>query len=131
MPLPQAEAPLVLIAEDEFAIALSVQTMLRDLGLRTTKPVSRGADAVRLALIVKPDLLLMDVRLLDAIDGVEAARRITAHRAVPVIFLTAYSDPQMRARICAIPASSLLVKPTIPYRLKAAVEHSLGRSLDA
>jgi two-component system, response regulator PdtaR len=129
--LREAEAPLVLIAEDEFAIALAVQTMLRDLGLRTTEPVSRGADAVRLALSVKPDLLVMDVRLLDAIDGVEAARRITAHHAVPVIFLTAYSDPQMRARIGEIPGSSLLVKPTIPYRLKAAVEHSLGRSLDA
>jgi CheY-like chemotaxis protein len=129
--LSEAAAPLVLIAEDEFLIAFDVQATLQEFGLRTTEPVSRGADAIQLALRLRPDLLLMDVQLLDAIDGVEAARRITEQYEVPVIFLTAFSDPQMRARIGEIPGSTLLVKPTIPHRLKAAVERSLGRSLDA
>ena len=107
----EAAAPLVLIAEDEFLIAFDVQATLQEFGLRTTEPVSRGADAIQLALRLRPDLLLMDVQLLDAIDGVEAARRITEQYEVPVIFLTAFSDPQMRARIGEIPGSTLLVKP--------------------
>lgn len=129
MPQTPERKPLVLIAEDEFLIALEIRAMLEECGLSTTAPVARGCDAVALALREPPDLLVMDIRLRDDVDGVEAAALIVARHPVPVIFLTAFADADIRKRIARIARATLLVKPTVPATLRAAIDQALGRRL--
>jgi DNA-binding NtrC family response regulator len=82
---------------------------------------------------MRPDLVLMDVNLSgrptfpddDAMDGVEAARRIRAERPLPVVFVTAYSDADTIARVAETGALGYVVKPVVERDLYAAIEVAL------
>ena len=79
----------ILVVEDEKIIQLDLQYQLEQLGYVVAGVASTGEEAVEKAAQLEPDLVLMDVRLKGAMDGIEAARRIQAAREVPVIYLTA------------------------------------------
>src|SRR2546430_11827221 len=80
----------ILIADDETIIRLDLRGMLEAAGYEVQE-ARDGAEAVSLADSWEPDLVLLDVKM-PVLDGIEAARRITATRPVPVVLLTAYTQ---------------------------------------
>ena len=97
----------ILIVEDEKILAADLEKKLRGLGYRVDSIATSGEEAIRLAQERQPSLVLMDVRLSGAMDGVQAARQIQENRRIPIIYLTAYSDlflrdpSSMQAPVCA------------------------------
>jgi CheY-like chemotaxis protein len=80
----------ILVVEDESIIQLDIQHQLQRLGHSVVGCAASGEDAVVKAAELKPDLVLMDVRLAGPMDGIEAATQIRAAREVPILFLTAH-----------------------------------------
>src|SRR4029453_16559744 len=84
----------ILIVEDEAILAGDLQEMLEHLGYAVAGTAPRGEDAVRLAARLRPDLVLMDIRLADGMDGVTAAGYIQLQDGPPGVFLTAHADDE-------------------------------------
>jgi CheY-like chemotaxis protein len=114
--------PHVLIVEDEMFLAWHVEDIVRGLDMHVCGIAARGEDAVARAPELRPDLALMDVHLGGEMDGIEAAERIKAIDDIPVVFITAYSDPAIMARIAAIaPQAQILAKPVTAEALSRAI----------
>jgi signal transduction histidine kinase len=112
----------IFIVEDEALIMMELRDRLENLGYEVCGSESRGEIAVERIVALRPDLVLMDVNLAGAMDGVEAAQRVGERCAVPVVFLTAYSDPALIARATQAGASGYLVKPFDERELYATIE---------
>jgi CheY-like chemotaxis protein len=82
----------LLIVEDEAIVAADLQRQLSRLGYTVEGRAKSGEEAVRLARSFSPDLVLMDVRLMGSMDGLEAARRIYDETAIPIVYMTAYAN---------------------------------------
>ncbi|MCX2720285.1 LytR/AlgR family response regulator transcription factor [Lentiprolixibacter aurantiacus] len=82
----------ILIVEDDMIIAANLSLQLSQLNYEITGIESRGEEAVLHAQLNPPDMVLMDINLRGALDGVETARRIHEHQDIPVIYLTANND---------------------------------------
>ncbi len=82
----------ILIVEDEAIVAADLSIKLRQLGYNVAGTASRGKEAVEMAGDLRPDLILMDIRLDGYMDGIEAAELIRDRYDLPVIYLTAHSD---------------------------------------
>lgn len=117
----------ILIVEDEAAIAMELQLRVTEMGHTALGPAARGARALALAEREQPHLALMDINLTGPQDGVATAILLRERFGVPVIFVTAYSNPETVAR--AKPAQPLgwLVKPFGDRELQIAIELSLHR----
>lgn len=112
----------VLIVEDDAVVALDLHQALSGLGYRISGPSMSGEEAIEQARRDPPDLLLMDVDLPGAIDGIEAARAIRTQLDVPVIFLTGHSDSRTLSRAMAAEPFGYLLKPFQAKDLKCAME---------
>jgi CheY-like chemotaxis protein len=82
----------ILVVEDDRVVAMDIQHRLTRIGHTVVGVTPSGEDAVRLALESHPDLVLMDIRLEGALDGIDAAQQIRDRCQVPVVYLTAYAD---------------------------------------
>jgi CheY-like chemotaxis protein len=91
--------PKILIVEDENIIALDIRSMLEDLGYMVSGIVSSGEESIKKASKMKPDLVLMDIKLKGNIDGVSAGEEIYKQFRIPIVYLTAYSDKATINRI--------------------------------
>src|SRR5215831_7739776 len=91
-------AQTILVVEDERVVARDLQVMLQRLGYQVPAIADTGADAIAKAAAIQPDLLLMDIRLRGAMDGIDAAERIHAQLDIPVVYLTAFVDDATRRR---------------------------------
>jgi CheY-like chemotaxis protein len=101
----------ILIVEDEAILAMCLQDKLLDLGYEVPATTDTGEQAIRLVEQLQPDLVLMDIKLKDGIDGCEAARRIRLKWNTPIIFMTAYGDDQTLQRAAAATPQGYLSKP--------------------
>jgi CheY-like chemotaxis protein len=119
-------AARILIVEDERLIAIDLQRRLTRLGYRVVALAASGMEAIQKALALRPDLVLMDIRLQGEIDGVEAAQQIHASVAIPVVFMTAYVDEETLQRVRATSPYGCLYKPFTPHQIQATVEHVLS-----
>lgn len=117
----------VLIAEDEVFTALELQFHLEQLGYSVVDLVSSGKQAVERALELKPDLLMMDVRLEGEMDGIDAFAEIREKHDVPVIFLTAFGDEETISRAKDSGAFGYILKPFKERELRAMIEVALNR----
>jgi len=97
--------------EDEPLVGAELQELLIELGYSTPEVVDDGCQALEAFREFQPDLILMDIRIKGAFDGVETAARIRQTSDVPIIFVTAYSDPAIVARIAAVRPDGLILKP--------------------
>lgn len=115
----------ILVVEDEFLIAMSVEGDLRDGGYDVVGIARSADDGVAMAKAERPDMVLMDIRLVGTRDGVDAALEIHKATGIRCIFATAHVDPETVAR--AQPAAPLvwLHKPYGRDSLLSAVEESL------
>ncbi len=118
-------AESILIVEDEAVIAAMLESTLAQFGFRIAGLATSGAEAIERAQTTAPDLILMDIQLDGEMDGIEAARRITAVQNVPVVYLTAYSDDETLARAKAGSPFGFIPKPFKEDELKATVEIAL------
>jgi len=116
----------VLIAEDEALIRLDLKEMLAEEGYSVVGEAGDGEQAVELATALKPDLVIMDVKM-PKMDGIQAAATITSEQIAPVIMLTAFSQPDLTARAIEAGAMAYLVKPFTKNDLLPAIELAVAR----
>ena len=126
----------VLIAEDEALLAEELYLRLSRLGMVPVATVDTADGAVKAALELKPDLILMDIRLKGERDGVQATEIITSVISIPTVFLTAHSDPDtMRRAKGAQPYGYVLKlyneRDLIVTLEMALLRHQLDRGLKA
>jgi PAS domain S-box-containing protein len=115
----------ILIVEDEAVVAMELKTVLQMLGYTICGTVSRGNDAIRIAKETWPDLILMDIHLQGAMDGIEAAEKINAFYDIPILFLTAYSDDRTLERVINTRSYGYLVKPFNDRELYTNIEMAI------
>jgi PAS domain S-box-containing protein len=101
----------ILVVEDEVITAMDVQRRLIKLGYSVPELAHSGEEAIDKASKNNPDLILMDINLNGAIDGVEAASRILSFIDIPIIYLTAYTDEKILERVKITEPYAYLVKP--------------------
>jgi AmiR/NasT family two-component response regulator len=119
----------VVIAEDEALIRLDLKEMLEEPGPAAYVVVGEASDgdtAVKLAADLKPDLVIMDVKM-PVLDGISAAEQITARRLAPVVILTAFSQRDLVQRASNAGAMAYLVKPFTKADLIPAIEIAVSR----
>lgn len=120
-------APLrVVVAEDEALIRLDLVEMLREEGYVVVGEAGDGESAVRLAEQLRPDLVMLDVKM-PVLDGISAAERIAAARIAPVVMLTAFSQRELVERARDAGAMAYLVKPFTQGDLVPAIELAVSR----
>jgi CheY-like chemotaxis protein len=109
----------VLIVEDEFFISLHTTGLLQALGHVAVAVAVSADQAVAIAERERPDVVLMDIRLLGPRDGIDAAEEITRRLGIGSIFVTANTDPQTRRRAEAVRPLGFLEKPLTEQRLSS------------
>ena len=117
----------ILIVEDESITALDICQTVRQLGYEPVGPVAYGKDAIKHALSLYPDLILMDIHLKGPIDGIEAATAIRSQHPCPVVYLTAHADRPTIDRAMATEPAGYVLKPINDRELHAAIELALWR----
>jgi response regulator NasT len=122
----EAQSRRVLIAEDEALIRLDLREMLVEEGYDVVGEAGDGETAVRLAEELKPDLVIMDIKM-PIMDGLAAAEKIAGARLAPVVILTAFSQRELVERARAAGAMAYLVKPFQKSDLVPAVEIAVSR----
>ena len=115
----------VVVAEDESLIRMDIVETLRDKGFDVVGEAGDGNKAVELAFALKPDLMVMDIKM-PVLDGLSAAEKI-AELKIPVVLLTAFSQQELVTRAAEVGAMAFLVKPFSPQDLLPAIEIALSR----
>ncbi|MGH3744872.1 MAG: ANTAR domain-containing response regulator [Mycobacteriales bacterium] len=116
----------VLIAEDEALIRLDLKEMLEEEGYDVCGEAGDGESAARMAEELRPDLVILDVKM-PVLDGISAAERIATARIAPVIILTAFSQRDLVERARAAGAMAYLVKPFQKKDLLPSIEMAMSR----
>ncbi|GAB3205955.1 ANTAR domain-containing response regulator [Marinactinospora thermotolerans] len=116
----------VVIAEDEALIRLDLKEMLEEDGYAVVGEAGDGETAIRLATELKPDLVILDIKM-PVLDGISAAERIAAERIAPVVILTAFSQRELVERARDAGAMAYLVKPFSKADLVPAIEMAVSR----
>lgn len=118
----------ILIVEDEAIVALDLKLSLEELGYEVTGVASSGEQALRAFDERPPQLVLMDVRLQGAMDGIATAQEIRRRQPVPLIFLTSHSDDDTVQRAARTAPYGYLTKPYQIRELRAGIEVALTKS---
>ena len=121
-----AAARRVVVAEDEALIRLDLKEMLQEEGYDVVGEASDGEQAVALATELKPDLVILDVKM-PVLDGISAAERITHDAIAPVVMLTAFSQRELVERAVSAGAMAYLVKPFAKSDLLPTIEVAVSR----
>jgi CheY-like chemotaxis protein len=121
----EARSLRVLIVEDEFFISLHTKELLEELGHVVVAIAVSADQAIHLAERERPDVVLMDIRLIGARDGIEAADEIRNRLGIGSIFVTANTDPQTRQRALASQPLGFLEKPLTEQRLKLGLSKAV------
>jgi AmiR/NasT family two-component response regulator len=115
----------IVVAEDESLIRMDIVETLTDQGFDVVGEAGDGLRAIELARELKPDLMVMDIKMPD-MDGLSAAEQIAKLR-IPVVFLTAFNQQELVARASEVGAMAFLVKPFSPEDLFPAIEVAFSR----
>jgi len=108
----------ILIAEDEALLAAHLEELVAELGHVCLGSVRSGPEAVQAALEHRPDLVLMDIRLAEGTDGIEAASAIKDKLGTRALFITGFGDPRIRARALTLEPVGFLHKPVPSGQLR-------------
>ncbi len=116
----------VLIADDEAMIRMGLRAMLNDAGHEVVGTATNGGDAVRLAQSLKPDAIILDIKMPE-MDGLVAARQIMAQQPTAIVMLTAYSQRELVEQAKAAAVFAYLVKPVKEEMLAPTLELARAR----
>ena len=114
-----------MIVDDEIIVASDLKIMLEEMGYRVIGVSSTGRDAIKKSKELKPDLVLMDIKLEGDMDGIEAAGIITSELYLPVIFITAHSDSNTLESAKKTDPYGYMIKPFDERDLKTTIEIAL------
>ncbi|MBK7379181.1 MAG: PAS domain S-box protein [Ignavibacteriales bacterium] len=115
----------ILVVEDETIVANNIKKRLESCGYIVNRIVNNADDAFKFASELKPDIVLMDIKLKGKTDGIEAAEKIQGKINIPVIFLTSYADENTFQKAKAIMPFGYLIKPFESKELERTVELAL------
>jgi response regulator NasT len=118
-----------IVVEDEALIRMDIVETLREGGYDVVGEASNGEEAVALARELKPDVVVMDVKM-PVMDGITAAEHIAKERLAPVVLLTAFSQTELVERARDAGAMAYVVKPFTPADLLPAVEIAASRFVE-
>ncbi len=116
----------IILAEDDSVIRMDLREELQRQGYLVVGDVGDGQSAINLARELRPDLIIMDIRMPE-LDGIEAARVLTSERLAPVVLLTAFSDDELIERAREAGVVNYVTKPWRQSDLKPAIEIALAR----
>ncbi|MFW5471544.1 ANTAR domain-containing response regulator [Knoellia sp. CPCC 206435] len=119
-------AKRILVAEDEAIIRLDLAEMLGEAGYDVVGQASNGEQAVELATELRPDLVIMDVKM-PVLDGISAAEQIGKERICPVVMLTAFSQTELVERARDAGVMAYIVKPFTATDVVPAIDIALSR----
>jgi len=112
----------ILVVEDIAMIAEFIELILQRSDFQVSGIVDSGEDAINSVLVDPPDLVLMDIKLRGFVDGIEAAKIIRNNTDIPVLFVSAHTDPEMIRKAFAAGASGYVIKPFKGKELLASLE---------
>ena len=115
----------VMIVEDDRIVARDIRTQVSRMGHSVVGITGSGEEAVALAAAEQPDLVLMDIRLEGAMDGIEAAQRIRSKNRIPVVFLTAYGNEEIVRRASLTEPFGYLLKPFDEPQMRTVIQMAL------
>jgi class 3 adenylate cyclase/AmiR/NasT family two-component response regulator len=115
----------ILIAEDEYIIAMDIKKVLEKLGYEVTSFVGKGIDAIKRTGTEKPDIVLMDIMLNDTLSGIDTAQIIKSKYNVPIVYLTALTDEETLQKAKLTEPGGYLLKPFDERGLHSAIEIAL------
>ncbi|MGK5090871.1 response regulator transcription factor [Deltaproteobacteria bacterium TL4] len=115
----------ILIVEDEGVLALSLKNELKWLGYHIVDVAKSGELAIQKTMTSRPDLILMDIALEGEMDGIETANYLHSQFKIPIIYLTAYTSPELLDRAKLTSPFGYLVKPVKTEELQATIEMAL------
>jgi DNA-binding NarL/FixJ family response regulator len=115
----------ILIVEDEFVVAEDLAAMLTHLDYEVVGRAAEGGKAIAMACDLRPDLVLMDIRLRGLMDGVEATEKLRQACDVPVVFLTAHSDSRTLERVHMTEPFGYILKPFNERELNTQIQIGL------
>ncbi|MGE5411628.1 MAG: response regulator, partial [Clostridiales bacterium] len=118
----------ILVVEDEKIVAIDIKRRLTSLGYNVIAAVSSGEKAIEVAAVHFPDLILMDIMLEGKLDGIETAQQIKDKYAIPVIFLTAYTDEKTIQRAKTAEPFGYILKPFEIRDLRSTIEIALYKA---
>jgi response regulator NasT len=116
----------VVVAEDDALIRLDAVESLREAGFDVVGEASDGEEAVALAEELRPDVVVMDIKM-PKMDGLTAAGKISDQRIAPVVMLTAFSQKELVDRAIEVGAMAFVVKPFTAADLLPAIELAIAR----
>jgi response regulator NasT len=116
----------LIVADDDGIVRMDVIRQLKNLGYLVVGEAIDGTSAINLARQLKPDLVMMDIRMPQT-DGIEAARVLTEERVAPVVLLSNYSERELAERASGAGVVAYLVKPVREADLMPAIEVALAR----
>ncbi len=111
----------ILVVEDEAMIALDIKEKLTDMGYIVPMTIDNGADAIKYAGELRPDIMLMDIVIKGEMDGIEAAEQIKEKFNIPSLFLTAYNSGSIIDRAMKVNPIGYLLKPFDDSKLQDAI----------
>jgi DNA-binding NarL/FixJ family response regulator len=123
----RATGPKVLIVEDEYLLALQCEMSLSDAGFEVVGIVSSADEAVKVAKVRQPELIIMDIRLAGTRDGVDAAVEIRKALGIRCLFASAHSDSATMRRAEAAEPLGWLAKPYTPDELVRRAAEALKK----
>lgn len=115
----------ILIVEDERVSATDLKDTLISFGYEVTGIAVSGEQAIRMVDVTIPDLILMDIRLSGKLTGIDAAEQILRNHAIPIIYLTAYADPDLVERAKLTKPYGYLLKPYDERGIRTEIEIAL------
>lgn len=115
----------VLVVEDESIVSKDIQNSLVKLGYTVVGAAATGERAIELAAEIKPDIVLMDIMLKGAMNGIEAAEQIRNLLRIPIIFLTAYTDDATLAKAKITEPFGYIIKPFKEIDLHTNIEMAI------
>ncbi len=124
----------IMVVEDEGIVAMEIEMRLKELGYVVSAVVASGDQAIEKVAEMRPDLVLMDIKLRGEVDGVEAAEQIRVRFDIPVVYLTAYADENTLQRAKITEPFGYILKPFEERELRTAIEmalyrHTMGKKL--
>lgn len=116
----------ILIAEDNAKTRLFLKAQLELMGYTVVGVAADGASAVEMAAKLNPGLVLLDLKM-PGMDGIEAAKAITARDPIPIILLTGYSTEELTVKAIEAGVFAYLLKPVTKKQLEPAIRLALAR----
>ena len=116
----------LVIADDESLIRMNLKETLVGLGYLVVGEAGDGVSVVNLARELRPDLVIMDIKM-PKLDGIQAAKVLTEDKIAPVLLLTAYSDRELVDRAREAGVVNYIVKPFRDAELLPAIEIAMAR----